>query len=173
MMTRLPLTRAVLAQALLLSGVIAGGQAAALDAVRETETGEWEGEVINVRWRETRHSAYGPETVVFVENHSAAPVVVVFDWQGRVCDGKAVDLSRAGFGFARELFGGDSLGIQSALKPGEWDSLVFPRALPPEEPDKAGAGCISRIRLQTFPRAGGDTLELTLPAPLPPPAKHG
>jgi hypothetical protein len=126
--------------------------------------GEWSGDALGVRWRASSHSSYAPETVVVVENRSTAPIVVVFDWQIRVCGGESVRLEESASRFASQLFGADPLSIHSTLAAGEWDALVFPRGLPGRS-EKDANGCVSRVAIQTYPKMGGDRFVLTLPAP--------
>lgn len=144
----------------------------ALEAHQDAAHGEWQGDKIRVRWTEARRTAYSPETVIFVENTSPDTVGVLFEWESRACNGEPLRPGRGGFSFARELFGADSLGIRSVLKPGAWDALIFPRGLPPERALSSADGCTSRIRIHTSPSPGGDRVDFTLPAPLPPAGKH-
>jgi hypothetical protein len=159
----------LIAQAILCTSVLAASSSSR-EARVDSASGDWGGDRLHVRWRESRHSTYRPETVLFVENVDAGTLVVVFDWQSRVCGTKGVRPGGVGRSFALELFGADHLNISSTLGPGEWDALVFPRGLPPDEPLDSADDCVARIKLRTYPP--GDELELTLPAPLPAPGKR-
>jgi hypothetical protein len=147
------------------------GPSQATDARFATVTGEWRGDAVSIRWRETRRTVYRPETVIWIENVASLPVAVIFEWTTRACKERTIDLDLPSRSFAHRLF--SDLAIDSTLKPGEWDSFLFPRGLPPDQPLSAGEECHARIALRAL--SGDrivDRVELELPAPLPPPKEH-
>jgi hypothetical protein len=172
MCSRFAVATAALILALLVGILAPASVSQGKEAQLNTEAGEWRGDAIALRWRESRRTAYEPETVIFVENVISEPVVVVFDWESRVCGGIPSYPSGSAGSFVHALFAAE-LGIKSTLKPGQWDALMFPRALPLQQPLESAGGCTTRIRLRTIgTESTQDTVDLTLPAPLPPPGKH-
>jgi hypothetical protein len=160
--------RTLLAFVHALLALVLAASAEAGEAKIESPAGEWRGDAIAVRWREGRRTEYEPDTVILVENVSTEPVVVAFDWQPRICAGSPVGLGVSAASFARKLFAANRLGINSTLTPGQWDALIFPRGLSPEEDRETEGSCVSRIRLATHPdNRMHDVIELTLPAPPP------
>ena len=142
-----------------------------LDAQLEGLNGNFKGDAIQLRWREERRTAYRPDAILLLENVSEQTISVVIKWEGPVCDGMDYGLSLKAIAFVHALY--SQFGPTSTLKPGEWDAMVFPLALPTERERKADLTCLNRMKIRVIAEGGvKDRLELVLPAPLAAPGKR-
>lgn len=144
----------------------------AVDGTSTLVAGEWRGDAIAVKWRESQRTAYSPETVILVENIGHRTVSVAVDWDSRVCGEGVLPYSAEARSFTRRLLHQVG-GIGVTLRQGEWDALILPRGLPPAGDLGSHLNCVARIRLRALSiETTHDELDLVLPAPLPGPRKH-
>lgn len=132
----------------------------------EKATGEFAGEVVNLRWKKVRRTSYQPDVVFLLENSSANPVSVVFNWNGPVCSGTTYSLSKDALRLLGWLY--PQFGPSSTLKPNEWDAFVFPLALPTatERPTE-GDACVHELEIRAISDGVRDRVRIVLPAPAP------
>jgi hypothetical protein len=150
---------------------LVGRPALGKEARSEELTGAWAGDAVEVRWRSIDRTHYGPDTLVEVSNKLNRVIIIRFDWAPRECRGERVKLRDDARLFLMRLYA-SQFGIDTTLRPGEWDTFVFPRGLTPEVLGESDEGCLSRIVLRRVDvREGADRWELVLPA-APPPARR-
>lgn len=137
------------------------GQAA--EAQFSSEAGEWAGDYVTVRWRETRHTKHEPEAMVLVIGRAPDKLSVTTEfWAPLICDGEKHPVDPGVGSFLRELFSRKN--TTSHLGRDEWDVWMFPKGILPRDRSMAKAGCVTRIVVQARAREGEkDELVLVLP----------
>ena len=141
------------------------------ETASQSPSGSWQGDAVEIRWRETRRTAYRPEVLILITNLTDEPIATIFDWDAHGCGDRVVPLDPSARSFVRQLLAEPSLG--NIIQGGHWDAWVFPRGLPMVPESKARETCSSRIQLRV--RKGDRTVDrfiLTLPVLPPPPGKH-
>lgn len=155
--------RSVGARAVTLAALLIGTDGQAADTHSTAERGEWSGDYVRVRWRETRHTTLEPETMVLVQSLVPGTVVVAVKGNPLICTGVKAGSSSSTESFMINLF--SRMNETSHLEQGEWDAWMFPKGLrPPGKESTATDGCVTHIVIHAHARDGRDEFKLILPA---------
>jgi hypothetical protein len=104
-------------------------------------------ELVEIRWRRTSFTKYGPEVAILLENKSKEPLQVRISFAPAICGERAYGLTKDAADWFLDYYGQD---IRIEIQPGGWNALSLPAGLALKETPPSGERCVVSISIKAF-----------------------